>query len=526
MSGFWVIDAETDPFEAGRIPKPFIWGVYNGERFWHFPDFAAVLDCLHANQAERVYAHNGGRFDFWLSGVLEHVDELTSPLIINGRLAEIRIEGISFRDSYSLVPVALAEYQKDSIDYSWFSVGNRESHMAEILAYLRTDCVALYRLLIEFQDRFGSAAYTIAQVAKAEAIRLCGEDFPICTKEIDSFVRPAYHGGRCQAFKRGYFKRAELWDLNSAYPWACSYEHFWPERLSAVRGDPGSINGKTLYEVSCDSYGTLPVRRKSGLEFPHEYARYLVFGWELKRGVEAGEVKDLHIVRAYEGNRKVSFEPFVAHYYRQKQAARLQGRKADFIFAKILLNSLYGKLGINPARYQRYMLIDPAYISAHIEVGAHDNWTFDGTLGNWALLARPYSDKEMHFASVMTAGSITSLVRARLADAMAKVRRSGEVLYCDTDSIFSLGESGLREGERLGDWRRELVDEIYIAGPKVYAYRKGRRWVCKSAGLQLSVAEIRDAAFGKPVDWESMVPTWTPGRLAPAFRRVRLNQPS
>ena len=26
----WVADSETDPFELGVIPEPFIWGLYNG----------------------------------------------------------------------------------------------------------------------------------------------------------------------------------------------------------------------------------------------------------------------------------------------------------------------------------------------------------------------------------------------------------------------------------------------------------------------------------------------------------------
>ena len=27
------IDCETDPFKAGRVPEPFIWGMYDGNEF-------------------------------------------------------------------------------------------------------------------------------------------------------------------------------------------------------------------------------------------------------------------------------------------------------------------------------------------------------------------------------------------------------------------------------------------------------------------------------------------------------------
>jgi len=64
-----VIDLETDPFQHGRLPEPFLSGFDNGEQvveFWgddcilRLVEFLATLKEPHI-----IYAHNGGKFDFF-----------------------------------------------------------------------------------------------------------------------------------------------------------------------------------------------------------------------------------------------------------------------------------------------------------------------------------------------------------------------------------------------------------------------------------------------------------------------------
>ena len=59
MKEIWVTDSETDPFKAGRVPKPFIWGCYNGSEYHTFTDTDAMVDFF-AEKEVIVYAHNGG----------------------------------------------------------------------------------------------------------------------------------------------------------------------------------------------------------------------------------------------------------------------------------------------------------------------------------------------------------------------------------------------------------------------------------------------------------------------------------
>ena len=106
-STFWVTDCETDPFHnctdpqcrkcenpgpnsKGRIPRPFIWGLYCGgtDEYYEFPDFAALVAFVRDKKIT-VYAHNGGKFDYHYGR-----DEINSDeplMVINGRLSKFKV---------------------------------------------------------------------------------------------------------------------------------------------------------------------------------------------------------------------------------------------------------------------------------------------------------------------------------------------------------------------------------------------------------------------------------------------------
>ncbi len=96
------VDSETDPFKIGRYPKPFIWGFYDGSIYEEFNNVRALLDFFEKQFTEkdiqyRVYAHNGGKFDYHF--MLEHLEADTDVMIINGRLSKFNIGPTEFRDS-------------------------------------------------------------------------------------------------------------------------------------------------------------------------------------------------------------------------------------------------------------------------------------------------------------------------------------------------------------------------------------------------------------------------------------------
>src|SRR5258708_3641248 len=136
----------------------------------------------------------------------------------------------------------------------------------------------------------------------------------------------------------------------------------------------------------------------------------------------------------------------------------------------------------------------------------------------------PYRRTEMHFGHVMTAGSITSMLRARLWDNIQSAVKLGfSVSYCDTDSL--LVDDGYQPDSLacgLGGWEKKLtIKETYIVAQKVYALRTiNNEWHHRSAGSNLSAHQIKAIALGKKVNWRSPVPTFSPGRSGVTFKEI------
>ena len=131
MNKVAVLDLETDPFEYGILVKPFVAGFYDGSRcitIWD-PDCVRrlVLELESEKEPLTIYAHNGGRFDFFY-----FMPYISSALrIINGRIVKAAMGKHELRDSYAIMPFPLADYDKDSIDYDLLRPATRERNPAD-----------------------------------------------------------------------------------------------------------------------------------------------------------------------------------------------------------------------------------------------------------------------------------------------------------------------------------------------------------------------------------------------------------
>ena len=148
------IDCETDPFKAGRIPQPFIWGCYDG-RDNDYREFATAGELVaYLRELDViVYAHNGGRFDFHF--LREHIDSDRQIMLIGGRIAKFYIGAAEFRDSMNILVNPLRAFAKDEIDYAKLEARVRRHHMPEIRRYLRSDCVNLWDTIKKYFDTYG-----------------------------------------------------------------------------------------------------------------------------------------------------------------------------------------------------------------------------------------------------------------------------------------------------------------------------------------------------------------------------------
>jgi DNA polymerase elongation subunit (family B) len=549
----WAADCESDPFLYGRVPIPFIWGVYEGykENYWEFaaetPDdpneetmlAAAVKNTLRFMEFIReqdviLYAHNGGKFDWHF--ITQHMEPGNPLLIIAGRLAKFEIGTCEFRDSYNLMPISLDQYQKSHIEYWKMERAVRHFHMPEIRTYLKSDCVNLWNMVNGFEKEYGrhltqaSAAMRIWQQRSRRKAPRTGAAF-------HDLFKPYYFGGRVQCFEAGDFEvPAKSADMRSAYPTAMLEEHPIGSDFVSKTGAPQkSIDrlGHYFFSVRGVARGAFPLRTLNGaLYFPADDVKrtYTVSGWELQAAIETNAIEDWEILSHLGIDQTITFKNYVTYFWEERKKAKAAGDKGRDYYCKIFLNGLYGKFASDPRNYKIYEL----YPNTALEeiIAAEKDFEY---FREWLLASSPVKAEKYRFYNLATAASITGLVRARMWRA---IHNSTRPFYCDTDSITAINFKGLEIGDELGQWSYEGdFDRLVIAGKKMYAfhitgrefddwlekrYEKNgkpveKNWKKATKGANLTAEDLIRVAHGEAVRFMPQVPTFSVHTPNPRF---------
>lgn len=512
----WAVDAETDPFKAGRIPRPFIWGAYNGSEYHEFRSVDELLEFLCARDCI-AYAHNGGRFDWHY--LLPHVPPFTSCMVISGRLAKFKIGLCEFRDSFNIMPMPLraggAKFEIE--DFTIFERDQRElpTNREIIRERLRTDCLYLYRMLETFFLEFG-LHLTISSASMSCWAKIAEVEKPETTSEFYARIAPYYFGGRVECFSKGIIETPfQIIDINSAYPYAMTFLHPYGDTIAESQSLPNSRSGiqRAFITLECRAVGCFPLRAEDGgLSFPADGDRrtFHVTGWEFLSALETGALPEYEIRSVLHLPESIEFNSYLKHFYQMKTAAKAAGDAARYEFAKRFLCSLYGKFGSNPDNYSEYQLVPPRFIEAACE---RDGYSFCAELGDHALLSRPLSDVKKRFYNVGCAASITGFVRAYGWRAMHSVRTGhAQIHYIDTDCLHATSTGTLElDDNRLGAWKLEATCTYgAYAGKKLYACKTSDgKWKTASKGVKLSADEIVRIARGEVVTFDPKVPQYS-----------------
>ena len=507
-----VIDLETDPFQHGRLPKPFLSGFDNGEsvvEFWGSDCILRLVEFLATlKEPHIIYAHNGGKFDFFY-----FFEYLENPVrIINGRIVEATIGKHIFRDSYAILPVPLKTHGKLDIEYWKFEIEHREKYKAEIIDYWKFDCRSLYELVFAFRQRFGDKL-TIGSTAIATLKAI--HPFTTANESHDALFRKFYFGGRVEALETGILKgKFEVYDVNSMYPDAMKNALHPTGRAYACVSEPKLVgdcmikNFKTSFffiRVIGKNHGALPMRTKEGLNFRIPYGEFFTTSHELRVALRFGLFEIEKVVMAYIPHRTIQFGEYVDQFMEEKIIGKKQNNKTMELFAKLLLNSAYGKFAQSPDKYYDYKIVrDLSEISQLEDFEEYEFYEKHAEFSIWRI-----KSKTKAYYDVAIAASITSASRANLLGALATSTRP---VYCDTDSIICESFKGRQHDTELGAWKHEAtLTRIAIAGKKLYAGFDENGEVAKLAtkGVRLSADEIVKVCTGQNVHWENMAPSFS-----------------
>ena len=454
-----------------------------------------------------IYFHNFSRFD----GILllkhlacHHKSYKLKPLMRNNRLYELAVYSgkkmlFRFRDSLNLLPGKLSALAnnlcpglgpKGSIPYDELTPSNLASMKKSLLDYMKQDILLLggvmqkaqeiywklYMLDIESKITLSSLALSIFRMKYYDA-----SNWPIHipNKNEDCFIRNAYYGGHTDTYKP-YGEDLYYYDVNSLYPFVMK-EFPMPGGVPVWHGnledkDLDSMLGFIEAYVVCPKTikkPLLPYRDKNKtIIFPTGEFVGVYYSEELKYARSLGYT--VLPISGYLFERMESpFKDFVSSLFESRLEAKISGNEALAYVYKILMNSLYGRFGINPkstitevcdsARYKhliRYselifgdMLSENNYIVAY-----HSN------TGTGSDYWNPPKN-----SAVQLAAAITASARIYMYPYISRE----DCYYTDTDSVV-LGQPLPEEvisSSVLGKFKLEdRIMKGYFLAPKSYYY--------------------------------------------------------
>lgn len=436
-----------------------------------------------------------------------HRNYKLKPLVRNHRLYEISVYSgkkrlFRLRDSLNLLPGSLRALaknlcpelgEKGNIPYTEITESNLASMKDSLIDYMKQDILLLGGVMLKAQriyyDLFQVDIVTKITVSALALsifrIQYYNEDsWPIYipNKNEDTFIRRSYYGGHTDTYKP-YGENLYYYDVNSLYPFVMKEfpmpggEPVWHSNLVGKELDD-SLFGFIEAYIECPptiKNPFLPYKDKnSTLIFPTGNFVGVYYSEELKYAKSLGYT--VLPISGYLYEKKESpFKDFVTTLFESRLEAKKTGNDAMSYVYKILMNSLYGRFGINPkstvteicdSNRMSHLIRSSEFISSDMLsensyiVTYHTNAETGSESDSW----NPPKN-----SAVQLAAAITACARIHMYPYIAR----GDCYYTDTDSVV-LGQplpSEVISSSVLGKFK--LEDRIlrgYFLAPKSYSY--------------------------------------------------------
>ena len=299
-------------------------------------------------------------------------------------------------------------------------------------------------------------------------------------KATDLCIREGYFGGRVEVFGNTE-KKIYHYDFPGMYG-LCMMEKFPISNPRWCSVDEVNLNNLLpgFYTIDWCSPNLripiLPVKNEYGkLIFPNGSHSGTYWFEEINLFTKNGG-KVLSIKRAlvYDEYNYV-FDKFVSYFnkFREKGGAYK-------ILGKLIINSLYGKLG-SGIKDKKYIVV---YGEKEFEELRKNENVLTVTELNKIFIVEVKDKTRIKGLNVGLAAAITSKARIKLYNTMIEIeKKGGRMLYCDTDSVFVEFKDIVDESVVKWDKDDSIYDEGIFALPKTYALKKGEKEIVKIKGI-------------------------------------------
>jgi len=334
----------------------------------------------------------------------------------------------------SLTENFVVNHKKKEIDYEKITKVDDE-----LLEYLEYDCWGLYEVIERYfrwdMIKRAGPAYTVASQALRVFRTFLKDEIPSLAPNIDAFVRSSYFGGRTEIFKP-FFEQQKTnemlksYDVNSLYP-AVMREFDYPggfhfETYQYLPNKIGFYDVEvTVPEMYVPPLGMRFNNMEDKLIFPTGTFRGIWSTAELNYAMSIG----CKINKVYKGAIFRNIGPLFKEYIEFLYAIRKKSSKAsvDNVLCKLLMNSSYGRFGLNLEREQLYFDDGSEGLRPYMDI------EIDEKGDDIIRLASKNVQLESSFSNVSIAAWVTSQARVWMHKLYMMSPES--LYYTDTDSI-------------------------------------------------------------------------------------------
>lgn len=319
-------------------------------------------------------------------------------------------------------------------------------------------------------------------------------------REAQILERMSYRGGRTEAWFIGKVKETIYkLDINSMYPYVMR-NFTYPTKLVRVLHDISPeyldilmrdflVIAEVYIEVTKPVIGV----KKEKLIFPVGRFWAILTNPELNLVKKYGKILKVRRVAIYEHD--YIFREYVDYFYNLRLKFKEEGNEVMQYFAKIMLNSLYGKFGQKNEHFRKIKSLK----SDHWEIlkfydADEQRWKYIQVRAGEVYVKDGYIESENSFVAI--ASYVTAYARCYLWELIEKAGEEN-VYYMDTDSLFvtQKGYENLKEyinDKELGKLKLEGVsDNVIIKNVKDYIFGNE----VKRKGIRKDAEEIAPNTF-------------------------------